>query len=474
MTSVFRYSFALLAAPALFAQSPAPVVPATPAPAPTPAAASDATSPDVPQKLDLRMAILYAIDNNFAIQQARERIKEQEGLIIEVKAAALPNISAVGDYSRNDKEISQAVPVSEQNWTIALEARQALYAGGGIKSALDAQKVVREAALLDLRAVINDALLEVRTRFFNVLLARETIKVEEQNVKLLEEQLVNAKNRFEAGSVSNFEVLRAEVALANAKPQLIRARNAYRTTTDQLRQSVGYMNNKSENLRRTPEFVGSLDFTPSSYDLQASLDTAHANRPELLRAAKLVQAQDRNIDYAKAGYRPTLDLVGSYGAYKDNTSNHFDDSRTGWTVGLESKWAIFDGRATAGRVAQARSKFRQSGLTLNEQTLAVEVEVRTAISALQEAGELAEAAVKVVGQAEESVRLSDARYGAGSATQLDVLQTQVALTDARNNQLQANYSYNVALANLRRSLGEPDVYLADPAATTPAPAPATK
>ncbi|CAM2835472.1 TolC family protein [Rariglobus hedericola] len=447
MKSVFSLSLALLAAPAIFAQQPAP-----------------APVPDVPVQLDLRTAVIYAVENNFAIRQARERIKEQEGLIVEVKARALPNVAAVGSYTRNDEEISQSAPPSDQNWSIAIEARQALYAGGGIKSALDAQKVIREASLLELRSVINNALLEVRTRFFNVLLARETIKVQEQNVKLLEEQLTNAKNRFEAGSVSNFEVLRAEVELANAKPQLIRARNTFRTSTDQLRQSIGYINTTKENLRRTPEFVGTLEFTPASYDLQASLDSARVNRPELLRFAKIVQAQERNIDFAKSTYRPTLDLVGSYGLFKDTRSDEFDDSRKGWTVGVESNWAIFDGRATAGRVAQARSQARQAGLTLSEQTLAVEVEVRTALSSLQEAAELAEAAVKVVGQAEESVRLSDARYGAGSATQLDVLQAQVALTQARNNQLQANYSYNVALANLRRALGEPDVYLADPAA----------
>ncbi len=88
--------------------------------------------------------------------------------------------------------------------------------------------------------------------------------------------------------------------------------------------------------------------------------------------------------------------------------------------------------------------------------------MRSALSSLQEAAELAEAAVKVVGQAEESLRLANARYSAGSATQLDVLQAQVALTQARDNQLQANYSYNVALANLRRALGEPDTYLAGP------------
>ena len=452
MKSVFSLSLALMAAPlAVVAQSPAgaPVAPATPV-------------PDVPEQLDLRTAITYAIDNNFAIRQARERIREQEGLIVEVRARALPNVSAIGDYTHNDEELSRAVPPTDRDWTIAIQARQALYAGGSVKAALDSQKVLREAALLELRFVINNALLEVRTRFYNVLLAREQIQVQEQNTKLLQEQLTNARNRFEADSVSNFEVLRAEVELANAQPQLIRARNSFRTSTDQLRQSLGYINTSPENTRRTPEFVGTLGFTPTSYDLQTSLDTARANRPELLRAAKFVQAQERNIDIARAGYRPAVDLVGSYGLYKDPASKRFNDSNKGWTVGVQSTWAIFDGRATSGRVAQARSQFRQSELSLSEQILAVEVEVRSALSSLQEAAELAEAAVKVVGQAEESVRLANARYGAGSATQLDVLQAQVALTAARDNQLQANYSYNVALANVRRSLGEPDTYLASP------------
>lgn len=449
MKSVLSLSFALLVAPAVFAQQPLSTRMA-------------ASMPDVPLTLDLRTAVTYAVENNFAIRQARERIREQEGLIVEVRARALPNVAVVADYSRNDTEISQSVPPNYQDWAIAIQARQVLYAGGSVRAALDAQKVLREAALLDLRGVINNALLEVRTRFYNVLLARERIRVQEENVKLLEEQLQNARNRFEAGSVSNFEVLRAEVELANAKPQLIRARNTFRTSTDQLRQSLGFTNTTPENVRRTPEFVGTLEFTPTAYDLQQSLDLARVNRPELLRFAKLAQAQERNIDFARSGYRPTLDLVGSYGLFKDNRSNDFNDSRDGWTLGLQSNWAIFDGRATAGRVAQARSQYRQSELLLSEQTLAVEVEVRSALSSLQEAAELAEAAVKVVGQAEESLRLANARYAAGSATQLDVLQAQVSLTQARDNQLQANYSYNVALANLRRSLGEPDTYLADP------------
>jgi outer membrane protein len=442
MKSVFRLSLALLAVPAAYAQEPA---------------APDV--PDVPDRIDLRGAITYALDNNYAIQQARERIREQEGLIVEVRARAIPNVALNSSYTKTDDGLVQAGR-SDQDWSIALEARQALYAGGGISAALDAQKITREAALLDLKAAINDALLLVRTRYYDVLLAREQIGVQEQNVQLLNEQLQNAKNRFEAGTVSNFEVLRAEVELANAQPALISARNRRRTSIDQLRQSIGYTNTEQENLRKIPEFIGTLDFQPVAYDLQQSLDAARVNRPDLLRLEQVTKAREAGITIARSNYQPTLDLVGGYQVVKNGTSDRFRDSLDGWVVAVQSSWAVFDGRATAGKVAQARSRLRQAELSVGEQSLAVEVEVRNSLSSLQEAGELAEAATKVVAQAEEALRLADARYSAGSATQLDVLQARVSLTQSRTNQLEANYRYNVALASVRRAIGEPDTYAA--------------
>lgn len=425
-------------------------------PAATPVA-TVTPAPDVPPRLDLRNAIAYALEHNYSILQARERIKEQEGLIVEVKAKTIPQLGLASSYKKKDEELVQGGG-SDQDWSIALEARQVLYAGGGISAALEAQKVTREAALLDLKATINNALLEVRTRYYDVLLAREQITVQEQNVQLLRQQLQNAKNRFEAGTISNFEVLRAEVELANAQPEFIKARNRKRTSVDQLRQAIGYVNTTPENLHKTPEFLGTLDFLPVSYDLQKSLDAARTNRPDLLRLDRLAKAREAGVRIEQAGNRPTVDLIGGYQVVKKISSNSFNDSPDGWVVGVQSNWAIFDGRATAGKVAQARSRLRQSQLSAREQELAVEVQVRTALSSLQEAAELAEAAQKVVAQAEESLRLADARYAAGSATQLDVLQARVSLTQSRTNQLAANYSYNVALATVRRALGEPDAY----------------
>jgi outer membrane protein TolC len=124
-----------------------------------------------------------------------------------------------------------------------------------------------------------------------------------------------------------------------------------------------------------------------------------------------------------------------------------------------SRWAIFDGRASAGRGAQAWSVLNQHKRTLVEALLAFEVVLPRAHSQWQEATELAEASARVVEQATESVRLANARYNAGTGTQLDVLSAQVDLTTARNNQLQAYYGYNVAVAALRKAMGMADEFV---------------
>lgn len=412
----------------------------------------------MPNQLDLRTALTYALDNNFSIRQARERIREQEGLIIEVKGAVLPNVGINGFYSREDDELATGFNL-DQNWQIALEVSQLVYSGGGVRAALDAQSFVREAALLELEATINNELLRVRTSFYDVLLAREQIQVQEQNIDLLQEQLTTAKNRLEAGTVSNFDVLRAEVELANAQPALIRARNDYRVSIDELRYALGYDDAVETEVNKVPEIVGNLDFEPVSFDLVPSLQSARANRPELLQLDTLYKARESGLVIAKAGRLPTVAVNGGYALRKDFATNSFSGSRTGWTLGASASWSIWDGAATNGRIEQALSQREQARLAVLDAELAVEVEVRRALADLDGATELTQAAVKVVDQAEEAVRLADARYGAGTATQLDVLAAQVALTDARNNLVQANYAYNIAAANMRRAIGMSDVLI---------------
>jgi outer membrane protein TolC len=408
----------------------------------------------VPDELSLSYALAFALDNNFAIRAAKERIRQQEGILLEVRAAGVPNVGASAAYTRLDREISNSG--DDRTWGLSITARQVLYSGGGVSASVRASRLSLDAAVLQLQAVIDAALLDVRTRFYDVLVSRERIKVQEQNVELLRRQLQDVRNRYEAGTVSNFEVLRAEVALANAQAPLISARNNYRIAIEELRRALGFTTADGANVARIPEFVGTLEFTPTSVELASALASARERRPDLLRLRKLEEAAAEGVVARRADLYPDLALAGSYSWNKAPFRDSFSDARDGWSLGLQSSWSIFDGRATRGRVAQARSQLEQTRLAFEEAELAVIVEVRRALSSLQEATELAEASKKVVEQAEEAVRLADARYSAGTATQLDVLTARTDLTTARLNQLEAFYRFNVANAALRRAMGLPD------------------
>lgn len=428
----------------------------------------------VPDELSLNYALSFALDNNFAIRQAKERIRQQEGIVLEVSSRTIPNLAVNSTYNSNGRGLTQSfsasVPVNTRSWTLGIAATQTLYAGGAIRAGVAAASSARSAAIAELQAVINDALLDVRTKFYAVLVTRERIKVQEQNVELLHRQLQDVKNRFEAGTLSNFEVLRAEVALANAQPPLINARNNHRLAVEDLRQTLGFATNDPATLRKIPEFVGALDYAPAPLDLASAVASARTHRPELQRLAQLVEARAQDVRRQRAGYLPTLSVSGGYqlrnAPYAFSSSglsvgtNRLNDALRDWTFGVQGSWAIFDGRATAGRLRQARSAAAQADLSLTQAQLAIDVEVRRACLQYQEATELAEASKKVVEQAEEAVRLADARYAAGTATQLDVLTARNDLTTARLNQLQAYYSFNVASANVRRAMGLPDALVA--------------
>ncbi len=415
----------------------------------------------VPPQLDLKGSLGFAIENNFAIRQAKERIRQQDGVVVEVSARQIPTVAANASYQQNDRDISGGFPASDRAWAINLTASQVLYAGGGVKASVRSSQLIRESAVLDLQATINDALLLVRTNYYAVLLAREKITVQEKNLELLQEQLKTATDRFNAGTISSFERLRAEVAVANAKFPLITARNDFRLAVESLRQSLGFTTNLPDQIDKLPVFLGTLEFSPTTFDLVAALEASRAKRPELQRLAKLAASREQTITVAGANALPQVSAFGGWELRK-GTGNAFRESHDGWRIGVQSQWNIFDGRATAGRVAQARSVLEQTKLSLAEFQLAADVEVRRAFSQWQQAVELADASKKVVAQAEEAVRLATARYNAGTATQLDVLSAQVDLTTARTNQLQAYYTYNVAVASLRKAMGQPDEFVTTP------------
>ena len=323
-------------------------------------------------------------------------------------------------------------------------------------AALRAAGVTKQQALAQYQTVIADTLLGARTVYYDVLLAAQQITVHEASVNLLQKELEDQQRRYDAGTVPHFNVLRAEVAVANERPALIRARNNYRITKNNLSNLLGY-NLPREIWDDIPlNLTDTLDAAPYQVDLPAAIQQALARRTELVAARKTAELQRLNVVNAKAGYKPTVQVFAGYGWYNAQFTPpvELDHDIRGWNAGAQMSWDIFDGMLTHGKVVQARALYEKSRTEVDDKGRQIELEVRTAYSEFIEAREVLESQQKVQEQADEALREARARADAGTSTQLDVLDAETSLTQARTTQIQALRDYAVARARLERAIGE--------------------
>ncbi len=427
-------------------------------------AASQSTRADhsatPPTTLTLQDCLDLALKQNPSILKAQEEIRRTHGVVVEARAPAIPQVTASGQYQRIDKTTIDVQPGGigifqnqEQPWNAQIEVSQLVYAGGRVSAALRAAKLSDQIAALGFQRTVADTILSVRSAFYQILLNKAQVEVREQSVKLLEQQLRDAQSRFDVGAVPRFNVLRAEVELANAKPPLIRAQNDLRLSKESLVKLLAIDSSNQTNSFTPINFEGKLVYEHRAWELPTALQQALDHRPELLQAERQVGVAKANVKVASSGYKPEASVFGNYGWHDSTFSDDVDNSRDGWTVGARMTWAIFDGMLTHGRVAQARAQLQEANLDYADTRRQVELEVRQAYSDYLQTLELLEAQKKTVEEAEESLRLAEARFRAGTGTQLDVLSAQTALTDARSNEVQALHDYNVALATLERVTG---------------------
>jgi len=412
------------------------------------------------QPMSLSDALYVALRQNANVLRAMSDLEAAEGLAMETKAIALPRLRGSGEYEHTEavEEIdvgdSTRLESPKDEWSGNIRIRQPIYQGGRLKAALRTAKLTREEALMFYYAAVADSLLEVRTGYYDVLLAEQQILVHEAEVKLLSEELQNTTRRFEAGAVPRFDVLRGEVAVANAKPRLIRARNSHRIAKNRLATLLGYNIPAMvwEDIPMT--LTDRLHAAPYKVELPVAIAQALGRRPELSALQKSVDLRKERVRAAKGENRPWFSIFAGYDARNSQFSERFNDAVSGPIAGVEMTWEIWDSGATKGRVRQAEAFVTKAEVALDDTMRRVEQEVRTAYSRFIEAQETLESQAKVQERAQESLRLAISRYDAGTGTQLDVLDAQTALTEASATQVEALRNYLVARAELERAIGQ--------------------
>ena len=408
-------------------------------------------------RFTLHEAILTALQRNPDIQRARQEIERTKGLYLELRADALPRVDANANFTQTDPHLNNFTGDgggpdigTERSYNLQIRATQAVFAGGRIISQIRSADFQRDASYFAFRDVIDLVIATVRQQFYQILLNRALIGVQEESVSLLQSQLQDQQNRFEAGTVPRFNVLQAQVALSNQQPELISARNNYRIAQLQLARTIGLDFDPARGDGAPLEAVGVLRQERRSMPLAMAIEVAKERRPFLKQQKASVLASNAQVGIARSGYFPQINATGGSDFRSSPISDNINDVRSGYVFGATGSWAIWDWGQTYGRVKQARAQLEQAKITYDDAGRQVELEVQQAYSNLQQGGELIRSQTQNVEQAQEALRLASARLGAGAGTQLEVLNARVEVTRAQSTSLQALFTYNAAVAEFDR------------------------
>ena len=445
---------------------PAPVVPAGPDPVTSiklpPASSLELRLTPDAKRLRIGEAISVGLEKNPEILAAIQQIRLTRGQMVQVRAALLPTLQANSGYNVQSDTLANpgfdfGLVNNNQAWNVAIQINQNLWSGWKNQADFSAARLANDSAFYSLRQTIDKVVADTKKLFYDVIFNRALIRVREESVAVLQSQLQDQQSRFEAGTVPRFNVLQAEVALANAIPPVIQARNALRISQFALVKQLG-LDYPSDPSLLPIDVVGQLDYNPIKLDLAKSVFTALTRNPSLKVQRQNILIGKEQLKSAMSGFQPTLNATAGYQAFNVPTASSLDEAVNGLFFGVTGSWNIFDGLATVGATQAARASLQQSMINYDNSARGVELDVQRAVSNLIEAQEVIDSQRANVVQATEALRLSRERLDAGAGTQLDVLNAQVSLLQAQTTELEGRYRYITALAEYNRVLSLDTVY----------------
>jgi outer membrane protein TolC len=428
------------------------------------------TSPSFPQQdsvinLTLNEAVKIALTNNRDVRIALEDLKKSEAQIDEAYADVWPSINASGEYTRNIKSPVLFIPPntpfnpSAQTMTFSLGAKNSYAVAATLNQTLFSLKVNTAISIANDyhnyfkyagKSAEDEVILSVKEAFYTILLAAELINVSQKSYEVAKANFENVKSQFTHGVSSEYDLLRAEVQLANVDPILIQAKNNFKLAKNGLKNLLGI------DLQKDINVIGEFKLEAADPDfIKDENDYLLENNPMLTALEFQISVLEKNIKLETAGYFPTLSGFANY--LWQTQDNSFDFSNYLWantfTVGLRLSIPVFDGFRKNARIDQAIVEKTKLELIKLKAEEGLGIQLVQSQLKMQEARERVLAQEKSLTQAERAVQIAESRYNNGIGTQLEILDTQSSLTMSRTNYSQAIYDYLIAKALWEKIIG---------------------
>jgi len=405
------------------------------------------------QPWTLEQAIRCALTNSPDARLAQQRIASAQAGLSQANAAFSPQAQFASSYSRSDNPMQVFGSILNQraygsslnfndvpdtdNLNVKGLVTMPLYAGGRNVAARDAAKANTKAAKQSAEATRNTLAFEVARTFHTVLKTREFIKATEAGVLDFETNAAFAVKRFNAGTLLKPDVLDVEVRLAQAREDLVRARNANALSLRALRNLLGIEQGEFSIVETAP-----APALPKEGDF--------SGRPELAASRFREEAAQADFRRAGSGYKPRVNAFGSVDYdYGPRTGG----DGTSYTAGVFLQWDLWDGFLTRAKRAEAKANLESTREEDRKLRLALDLELEQARIALREATERLAVTDKVIDQARESVMLIRVRFDQGLASTTQLIDSDTVLIGARVRRAEAEADQRIAIAVLRKALG---------------------
>jgi len=396
---------------------------------------------------------VYGIDEAVALAQernpdvliARKKVIAARGGFIEARSGYLPSLSSSGLVDK--RQTQSETNLRQEDYNAILKLEENLYTGGAVSSQVAIAQLNIAKANYELQETISRVTMDVRIAFNELLLNRAKVRVRENSVSVLDQELKSQQEQLSAGIVGKLNVQRAEVALANERPELFDAQTELKNSY--LRLSELFGTDVLPGAQTPPfEISGELQYRPTHPDLNDCLARADANRPAIKAREKDIEIEDYQYVLDRSATRPHVRAFSGYEIYSERDPDVGPEFNYGGVVGINATWNIFDGFATKGRMQATRARREAAVQALAAARRSVASEVRSAFFDLQQAERVLESETQNVQTADEALDMAKSNLAAGLGTQLDVLQAASDVTRTRTTRLSAIYLHNVALARL--------------------------
>ena len=401
----------------------------------------------------LKQTIESAIKANLGLKSSVEETAAALAVKKARRTQFFPTLSASYEYNRFDAETvtSGITAVPKEQYNFVTSFSQPIFTGFSLLRQYDIAKLGLDRAQVKEQLVRQDIILDAKNAYFQILQTQKLHDIGQKTVVQIRAQKEVADNFYQVGMTPLNDLLQAQVELANAKQELIVAKN-------NLDNAESNFNTLLRRPINTPVVLKDiLDYSPFEETLEYCLSEAEKNRIEIKIADMEIEISQKEIQLAKKDYYPSIDLKGNYFNYGtewdvDGGEGIYDPS--GWNIQAVAKWNFWEWGRTSYGVKEKQSRLVQAQLQKKEIFDNIHLEVKTAYLRTQEAEKAIKTVEKAIEQAKENFRINQERYKEQISTQTDVLIAQTLLSRTMTNYYNALYAFKISKATLYRSIGQ--------------------